>query len=456
MRHYKYECPNNPELQKKKEQKEERENVSQPTTEERRQEYVTSESMLSESEVLERIIREVSSSKKIPGIIRMVEWYMNDPKKSFEVLAEALRIGDVRPSDRVLILKNWAAHLKLGDIEKLIENEGKDEDQKKDEKDKKDEIETGDAIDKEMKRMEEDELRQLRLLRMRKERRMLERDLEEPKQEPKKEVEEKQTLIVEGVSLKLTPTEMLAWKKHLSEEKEKQDEREQRKTEQKAKEEEQKEERRRRDEESAKKKSGDTVQWPVGDKVIEVRPETIPMLVMQQTQKKEGMSEDMKLMMEEMKAQREQLHQFQMEILKKENDELKAYAAQDPLDRIYTQKEKLEKLGLVSGAKASAQERMYDMDSKKLDTALKVALDKSLSIQNKVDSLLNTIGPAAQDYVKEMILQMRQSRGVTGQEVARTSEQAQDTLKKLEEVDKAFETKDTASKSITVGDKGGT
>ncbi len=435
MNHYQWDCPKNPDRTKRASEKAEEKTAEKMTEKEaereaKRQEYITSESMLSESEVLERIIREVSSSKKIPGIVRMVEWHMDDPKKSFEVLAEALRIGDIRPSDRVLILKNWAAHLKLGDVNKLIENEGKDEDQKKEEKKKEEEIDTGDAIDKEMKKMMDDELRQLQILRMRKERRMLERDLEKQKQEPKKDEEEKHVLVVDGATLKLNSQELLGWRKYLSEEKEKQEEKESRRAEQKIK-----------DEERLKKRDDDTVEWPIGDKVIKVRPETIPMHVMQQTQKKEGASDDMKLIMEEMKAQREQFHQFQMDTLKKENEELKAYASQDPLDKIYSQKEKLEKLGLVSGAKPSATERMYDMDRTKLETGMKIILDKSMSVQNKVDHLIDTLGPAAQEYVKEMVLQMKQNRGAVAPEAPRTEQQATDTLKALEEVDKAMENK---------------
>lgn len=440
MRHYKYDCPNSPEVQKRKEQKAERETASEPVLEAKRQEYVASESMLDQSEVLERIIREVSSSKKTPGVIRMVERYMDDPKKSFEVLAEALRLGDFRPSDRALILKNWAAHLNLGNVEKLIESEGRDEDQKKEDKEKKDEAETGDAIDKEMKKMMEGEIRQLQLLRMRKDRRMLEKELEEPKTEPKKEEEEKQTLIIEGATLKVTPSEMLAWKRYLSDEKEKEEERLRRREEQKLK-----------DEERKNRHEDDFIEWPIGDKVIKVRPETIPLLVMQQTSKKD---EDpmLKMVMEELKQTREQFQQFQVQTLTKEVDELKAYAGQDPLDRIFSTKEKLEKLGLVNSGKLTAQERMYDMDRKKLDTMMQIVLDKSTSTQGKVDSLINTVGPVAQEYIKEMIQQMKANRGVAGTEVPRTEQQAQDTLSKLNEVDKAFDAKGSAP--VTVGEKG--
>lgn len=439
MRHYQYECPNKPIEPKKQEQKD-KETASEPVVEGKRQEYIARESMLDQSEVLERIIMEVSQSKKTRGVVRMVERYMDNPKKSLEVLAEALRLGDYRPSDRKLILENWAAYRKLGDVNKLIESEGKDEDEKKEDKEKKKEEETGDAIDKEIEKSMKDEVRQLQLLRMRKERRMLEKDIEEPKPEPKKEEEEKHVLVVDGATLKLNSQELLGWRKYLSEEKEKQEEKELRRAEQKIK-----------DEERLKKRDDDTVEWPIGDKVIKVRPETIPMLVMQQTQKKEGGSDEMKMVMDKMEKQNEQFHQFQVDILKKEVDELKSYASQDPLDKLYSQKEKLEKFGLIRSDKMSAQEQLYQMDHKKLDALLSIALDKSKSTENKVNTLLTTIGPAAQDYIREMVLQMKQTRGITAPEVPRSEQQASDTLAKLEEIDKAMESANKTSRVISVG-----
>lgn len=442
MNHYQWDCPKNPDRTKRASEKAEEKTTERIIEKEpRRTDQISSESIPSMTETLERIIREISQSKKIPGVIRHVRNYLDNPRKSFEELAVIMAMADFPPMDRKVILKNWATYLKLDDAEKLIENQGKDEDQKKEEKKKEEEIETGDALDKEMKKMMEDEIRRLQFLRMKKDRQMLEKELEEPKPEPKKEEEEKHVLVVDGATLKLNSQELLGWRKYLSEEKEKQEEKELRRAEQKTKDEERRAEQKIKDEERLKKRDDDTVEWPIGDKVIKVRPETIPMLVMQQTQKKEGASDDMKLIMEEMKAQREQFHQFQMDTLKKENEELKAYASQDPLDRIYSQKEKLEKLGLVSGAKPSATERMYDMDRTKLDTGMKIILDKSMSVQNKVDHLIDTLGPAAQEYVKEMVLQMKQNRGVVAPEAPRTEQQATETLKVLEEVDKAMENK---------------
>lgn len=442
MNHYQWDCPKNPDKYEKATEKSEEKTAEKAAEKEtKRQEYITSESILDVSEVLERIIKEVSQSKKTPGVIRMVENYLDDPKKSFKVLAQALSIADYKPSERKLILQNWAAYLKLEDVDKLIESTGQDEDQKKDEKDKKDEVDTGDAIDKEMKKMEEFELRQLRLLRMKKERKTLEKELEEPKTEPKKEEEEKHILVVDGATLKLNSQELLGWRKYLTEEKEKQEEKELRRAEQKTKEEDRRAEQKLKDEERLKRKDDDTVEWPVGDKILTVKQSTIPLLVYQQTQKKDD-NPEIKGVMEEIKAQREQFHQFQMQVLQKEVDELKAYANQDPLDRLYTQKERLEKLGIIRSDKLSATDRMFELDRAKLDTLLKIVVDKSSSTQSKVDSLLNTIGPAAQDYIKEMVLQMKQNRGgVTAPEAPRTEQQAADTLKALEEVDKAMDNK---------------
>lgn len=454
--HYQLYCPSNPESQINRVKEEEKMVVKQdvnetPTEEKAVKEddkekhwsgHISNESIPNLSEVLERIIREVSQNKKIPGVLRHVKNYLDNPRRSFDELANIMAMADFPPMDRKVILKNWATYLKLDDADKLIEREGKDEDQKKEEKKKEDEVDTGDAIDKELERSTKAVMRDLQLLRLRKERKMLEQELQEPKPEPKKEEEEKLIHIVNGVTLKVTPQEKLAWMKYESEEKEKQEERERRREEQKMK-----------DDERYKRKDDDTVEWPIGDKVIKVRPETIPMLVMQQSQKKEE-NPELKMVMEEMKQTREQFHQFQIQTFQKEIDELKAYSAQDPLDRLYMQKEKLEKLGLVSSTKASAQERLYDMDSKKLDTLLKIVVDKSSSTQNKVDSLLGTIGPAAQDYIKEMILQMKQQRGALAPEVPRTEQQASDTLAKLEEIDKAMESADKTPKFVSVEKSG--
>lgn len=440
MRHYKFDCPNKPVTQKQ-EPKDESETLEEPIKETRQPEYISSESIPSMTETLERIIREVSQSKKIPGVLRHVKNYLDKPLRSFEELENIMTMADFAPMDRKVILKNWATYLKLGDVDKLIESAGKDEAQKKDEKDKKkdEEIETGDAIDKELERSTKAVMRDLQLLRLRKERKMLEQELQEPKPEAKKEEEEKQTLVVDGVPLKVTVNEMLAWKKYLSEEKEREDERQRRREEQKIK-----------DEERLKRRDDDAVEWPIGDKVIKVKPETIPMLVMQQTQKKEE-NPELKLLLEETKLTREEFHKFQLDTLKKEIDEMKAYAQQDPLDRLYASKEKLEKLGIVRSDKMSAQEQLYQMDHKKLDALLSIALDKSKSTENKVNTLLTTIGPAAQEYIREMVLQLKQSRGASATEVPRTEQQASEALAKLEEIDKAMESANKTPRVISVG-----
>jgi hypothetical protein len=139
-----------------------------------------------------------------------------------------------------------------------------------------------------------------------------------------------------------------------------------------------------------------------------------------------------------------------MDVLKKEVDELKAYSTQDPLDRLYSQKEKLEKLGIVRSDRMSAQEQMYQMDHKKLDTLLSIATDKSKSTETKVNTLLSTIGPAAQDYIREIVFQMKQQRGAIAPEVPRSEQQTAETLKKLEELDKAMETSAPISRVVSV------
>ena len=195
--------------------------------------------LLDESEVLDRIISEVTSNHKRPGIVRMVEPYLCYPRKGLDVLAEALDLTEIKLSEKKLILRNWADHVGIEDISKYI-----------DVKKKEDEVDTGGAIDKEMEKMMKDEIRQLKLLRMRKYRRMLEQELQEPKPESKKEEEEKQTMIVDGVFLKVTLQEMLAWKRYLSQEKERQEERElRREAEERRREELTEEEQRKKDEE---------------------------------------------------------------------------------------------------------------------------------------------------------------------------------------------------------------
>jgi len=106
------------------------------------------------------------------------------------------------------------------------------------------------------------------------------------------EEEKKHTLIVDGVSLKLTTEEMLSWKHYLAEEKRAEEEREERKAERKAEEKkaederkQQEAERQRLDAERRSQNDGGLIEWVVGEgnntRIIKVRPETIPLLMAQ-------------------------------------------------------------------------------------------------------------------------------------------------------------------------------
>jgi len=177
MRHYQYDCP----IRKKQ----------------RTNEKTSETDRLEMSDVLEKILREVSQSRKIPAIIRMVKPHIDDPKRSFEVLAEALRLADFRVTDSKLILQNWAQTLGISSDKVL--------------KDDQEEIQ-GDEKKLEGKTLDSsltEEAKLFQLARIKKERMLLERKLETPKEE------EKHILVVDGVELRLTPMEILAWKKYL-------------------------------------------------------------------------------------------------------------------------------------------------------------------------------------------------------------------------------------------------
>jgi len=430
MRHYRWDCPKNPKAIRRKDAEEhkvesgEDKKIKEPITQ-------VPDEYLDEAETLDKIIAEATLSKKRPAIVRMVSRHLGDKKDSIQSLSEALRLADIPVSQRNLILKNWAAHMDIADIEDVLEADKKEE--KAPEKKKEDEKEFKTAIEDEMERTIKDEMRTLNLLRLRKERKLLERELEEPKKEPEPE---KLTHIVDGVSLTVTPQEMLAWKRWEAEQKKMEEEREERK-----------EERKRREEEKKPSKSEELVEWPIdGNKVIKVRPETVPMLIMQQSQKKNGESEAVKTLHAENKELREMFHQFQTSTLQKEVAEMKIQMAQDPIDRLFDHKEKLEKLGIISSGKVSAQEQMYAMDRKKLDILLDIVLDKSRSTERKVDALVNTFGPVAKDYVREAVFQMKQQRGA-GEEVPRSEDEAKKTLETLEEVDKAMSTSNSKPES---------
>ena len=431
MRHYRWDCPNNPNVQKRLQEKADKEAGS--TTPDKPQSITgVDDEYLDEKEILDKIIAEVSKTVKRPAIVRMVKRHLGNKRESIETLAEALRIADIPPNQRNLILKNWAAHMDIPDIENVLDIE---KGEIKATEKKKDEKEIVIDIDKELLKQLEDEKRHLQLLRFRRERKILEKEFQEP---IKKDEDEKRTMIIDGVSLRLTPQEMLAWKRYQSEQEERMEERKRRD-----------EERKQREEERMSKKDDGIVEWPIGDKILKVQQSTIPLLVFQQSQKK-GDTGELTVLRDELKEHRNMFQQFQMQTFQKEIEELKAQTAQDPLDRLFFQKEKLEKLGLIQSGKLSAQDQMYAMDRKKLDTLLSVVVDKSRSTGAKVDALVDTMGPVAQDYVKTAILQMKGQQGGVAPEVTRTEADAQETLNKLEEVDNAMEQKISENKSPKV------
>jgi len=64
-----------------------------------------------ESAMLDRIISEVTSDRRRPGIVRRVAQYLSNPRKGLSVLAETLTLVEIKPNDKKLILRNWADHV---------------------------------------------------------------------------------------------------------------------------------------------------------------------------------------------------------------------------------------------------------------------------------------------------------------------------------------------------------
>ncbi len=387
---------------------------------------------LDEMEILDKIIAETTTSIKRPAIVRMVRRHMGNKEESIKVLADGLRIADIPVNTRNLIVKNWAAHLEYPDVDELLDKEKREEKKKtSDEEDKEKKKDAFDAVDKEIDKMLEDEMRYTKLVRLRKERKLLEQELAEPPS--KKEEEEKIDYVVEGVTLRVTPQQMLAYKRWELEQKKLEEEREERKEERKR----QEDERLSRYEDQKSRKDEDSVEWVIGEKgntkTIKVRPETIPLLI--QAQKGGGDSDEVKELRNELKEQRALFQQFQTSVLQNELNEMKGQLAVDPLDRILHQKQKLETLGLVPSGKTSAQEQMYDMDRKKLDTLLEVFKDKSISVEKKMNMIIDAFGPLAQEYVKDAAKNLRKQRGETVPEKTRTDADAEETIRQLDAID---------------------
>jgi len=177
--------------------------------------------------------------------------------------------------------------------------------------------------------------------------------------------------VVDGVSLKVTPQEMLAWKRYELDLKREEEEREERKS-------------------------------------------------------RSGGGSDVAKLREEISLMREGFLQTQIE-------SLRSQLSEDPLTKILQYKKQLDELG--GGARKTATDQMYSMDMKKLDTFLTIFLEKSQGKTPKFDRLLDSVGPVGKQYLQEMIANMRQMRGATMPEAKRTDKEYDDIYKKLSKMD---------------------
>jgi len=82
----------------------------------------------------------------------------------------------------------------------------------------------------------------------------------------------------------------------------------------------------------------------------------------------------------------------------------------NPIDKFLETSGKLEQLGISRSG--SAQDELLKQDSKKLDTLLTIIDRKDLSVEKKVDRAIDRFGPSIVDYLKEMVVAMKQQRGV--------------------------------------------
>ena len=85
---------------------------------------------LDEREILDRIIAEATPTRKRKSIVRLASRHLGNKRESIEALAEALRLADMQPHLRNLILKNWASHMDIADIEDILDPEKKEEKKK--------------------------------------------------------------------------------------------------------------------------------------------------------------------------------------------------------------------------------------------------------------------------------------------------------------------------------------
>ncbi len=243
------------------------------------------EEYLDEQETLGRIIAEATPTRKRKAIVRMVSRHLGNKRESVETLMEALRLADIPVHLRNLIVGNWASHMDIPDIEDVLDPE------KKEEKKKAEEKKTEEDEEKEKEKTSVDPVKEVfKKYRVQKAERLEDKMDAKAIAEMEKEMgggkeedgEEKHTLIVDGVSLSVTPEQMLAWKRFQLEEKKAEEEREERKAERKR----QDEERRQRESELKAHNGDGLVEWVIGEgnntKTVKVRPETIPLLIQSQ------------------------------------------------------------------------------------------------------------------------------------------------------------------------------
>lgn len=200
---------------------------------------------------------------------------------------------------------------------------------------------------KEMERSYRDEMDTVELLRLRKERQQLERELEQPNRT--QESQDKVTIVVDGQSVKVTPKEKLDWMRFEDEREERRERIQQRN--------ERWEEKRKQDQEQKSCDEEDLVECVIGEgstaRTILVRPETVPSLIEAQSKKDDKPSEATDVLYDDLKEQQNQFNRFQTQMsdLQKELDKLKAQMPVDPLDRLFEQKDKLERLGIIPPSK---------------------------------------------------------------------------------------------------------
>jgi len=161
---------------------------------------------LDESEMLDRIISEITYNSRRPGIVRMVAPYLSYPRKSLDVLAEALDLAEIKLHEKEFILRNWALLVGIKDISRYINVEKKEEKRSPEKK-----------VDPILEQIHEEENKYFQQTLE------LSKIISKPEEKP---AEEKIPYVVDGIMLKLTFQELLEWKKYVAEREEARMERE--------------------------------------------------------------------------------------------------------------------------------------------------------------------------------------------------------------------------------------